>query len=144
MCVKTKINTPLHVCSTEQRCDKTRELTPFVRGKRRLCIKKVPWLKLFNPFSISRKLPANGGLLLYFHNSVAVGRGLHALQPLAQMAVSARAFRTVAHVRVYDTVVFCIVFGKNFNIMSAFAVRQSSTCRKKSILARVIFDAKSG
>ena len=60
MCVKTKINTPLHVCSTEQRCDKTRELTPFVRGKRRLCIKKVPRLKLFNPFSISRKLPANG------------------------------------------------------------------------------------
>ena len=92
MCVKTKINTPLHVCSTEQRCDKTRDLSPFVRGKRRLCIKKVPWQKLFNVFSINRKLPANGGLLLRFHNSVAVGRGLHALQPLAQMAVSARAF----------------------------------------------------
>jgi len=73
-----------------------------------------------------------------------VGRGQHAMQPLAQMAVSARAFRTVAHVRICDTVFFCIVFGKNFNIMSAFLVRQSSTCRKKSILARVVFDAKSG
>lgn len=41
------------------------------------------------------KQSANGGLLLRFYNSVAVGRGLHALQPLAQMAVSARAFRTV-------------------------------------------------
>ena len=54
------------------------------------------------------KLSANGGLLLHFHNSVAVGRGLHALQPLAQMAVSARAFRTVAHVRVCDKVVFFV------------------------------------
>ena len=114
MGVKTKINTPLHVCSTEQRYDKTRELTPFVRGKRRLCIKKVPWLKLFNPFSISRKLPANGRLLLHFHNSVAVGCGLHALQPLAQMAVSARAFRTVAHVRVCDKVVFLYSFRQEY------------------------------
>ena len=105
---------------------------------------KIPWLKLFNPFFHKPKLSANGGLLLHFHNSVAVGRGQYALQPFAQMAVSAHTFRTVAHVRVCDTVVFCIVFGKNFNIMSAFAVRQSSTCRKKSILARVIFDAKSG
>ena len=75
---------------------------------------KVPWLKLFNPFSISRKLPANGRLLLHFHNSVAVGCGLHALQPLAQMAVSARAFRTVAHVRVCDKVVFLYSFRQEF------------------------------
>ena len=75
---------------------------------------KVPWLKLFNPFSISLKLPANGGLILRYHNSVAVGRGLHALQPLAQMAVSARAFRTVAHVRVCDKVVFLYSFRQEF------------------------------
>ena len=60
------------------------------------------------------KLPANGGLLLHFHNSVAVGRGQHAMQPLAQMAISARAFRTVAHVRVCDKVVFLYSFRQEF------------------------------
>ncbi len=53
-------------------------------------------------------------LFLRFYNSVAVGRGLHALQPLAQMAVSARAFRTVAHVRVCDTVVLLYSFRQEF------------------------------
>lgn len=101
---------------------------------------KVPWQKLFNPFSISRKLSANGGLLLRFHNSVAVGRGLHALQPLAQMAVSARAFSYRLPTCVFAIqLFFCIVFGKNFNIMSAFPVRQSSTCRKKKRFSRGLF-----
>lgn len=60
------------------------------------------------------KLSANGWLLLHFHNSVAVGRGLHALQPFAQMAVSAHTFRTVAHVRFCDTVVLLYSFRQEF------------------------------
>ena len=39
---------------------------------------------------------------------------------------------------------FCTIFGLFFNIMSAFFAHQSPTRRKKSILARVGFDAKRG
>ena len=39
---------------------------------------------------------------------------------------------------------FCTIFGLFFNIMSAFFAHQSPTRRKKSILARVCFDAKRG
>lgn len=39
---------------------------------------------------------------------------------------------------------FCTIFSQIFNIMSAFFAHQSSTRRKKAILARVCFDAKRG
>lgn len=39
---------------------------------------------------------------------------------------------------------FCTIFGLFFNIMSAFFAHQSSTRRKKAILARGCFDAKRG
>jgi hypothetical protein len=39
---------------------------------------------------------------------------------------------------------FCTIFGLFFNIMGAFFAHQSPTRRKKSILARVCFDAKRG
>ena len=39
---------------------------------------------------------------------------------------------------------FCTIFSLIFNIMSAFFVHQSPTRRKKSILARICFDAKRG
>ena len=39
---------------------------------------------------------------------------------------------------------FCLLFSKKFNIMSAHFIHQSPPCRKKSILAKVCFDAKRG
>ena len=39
---------------------------------------------------------------------------------------------------------FCTIFRLIFNIMNAFFAHQSPTRRKKSILARVCFDAKRG
>ena len=39
---------------------------------------------------------------------------------------------------------FCLVFSKKFNIMSAFLFTNRPPCRKKSILAKVCFDAKRG
>ena len=51
----------------------------------------------------------------------------NAWQPLALAAVSARAFRAVTHGRICGITAFCLVFGKNFNIMSALSVNQSPT-----------------
>ena len=45
-------------------------------------------------------------LLLPFHDAVSVGRWLHALQPLTLAVVIVRAFRAVAHARIYGTIVF--------------------------------------
>jgi|GEM_PF-1051988 len=38
----------------------------------------------------------------------------------------------------------CNLFSKNFNIMSALFATNRSPCRKKSILAKVCFDANKG
>ena len=40
------------------------------------------------------------------HDVVSVGREQHVLQPLALAAVSVRAFRAVAHVRVHSKIIF--------------------------------------
>ena len=45
---------------------------------------------------------------------------------------------------VYTEQWFCLVFSKKFNIMSAFLATNRSPYRKKSILAKVGFDAKRG
>ena len=44
--------------------------------------------------------------ILRLHDAVAVGREQHALQPLTLAAAGVRAFRAVAHARVYHTIVF--------------------------------------
>ena len=46
-------------------------------------------------------LAANGRLLLRLHDVVSVGRGQHALQPLALAVASARVLCAVAHSRVH-------------------------------------------
>ena len=79
-----------------------------------------------------------------FHDVVSVGREQHALQSLALVVVSARVLCAAAHSRVYAAQLFCLIFGKNFNIMSAFLSTNRSPCRKKSILAEVCFGAKRG
>ncbi len=78
------------------------------------------------------------------HDVVSVGREQHVLQPFALAAVSVRAFRTVAHVRVHSKIVFCMVFGNDFNTMSALLGHNRSACRKNSILVKVCFHAKRG
>ena len=85
---------------------------------------------------------ANGRLLLRLHDAVTVVRAQHALQPLALVVANLHVFRAVAHSRVFTMCWFCLIFGKNFNIMSVLFVHQRPLCRKKSILAKVCFDAK--
>ena len=87
---------------------------------------------------------ADGRLLLRLHDAVIVVREQPAPQPLALVVANLHVFRAVAHLRVFTIRWFCLIFSKNFNIMSAFFVHQRPPCRKKSILAKVCFDAKSG
>ena len=71
---------------------------------------------------------------------------MYALQLSALAVVSVRAFRTVAHAREHGIIIFfvCLVFSKKFNILSALFVPNRSPSRKKTILAKVCFDAKGG
>ena len=70
---------------------------------------------------------------------------MYTLQLPALAVVSVRAFRIVDHALVRDIIVFlCLVFRKKFNILSALFVPNRSPSRKKSILAKVCFDAKGG
>ena len=89
-------------------------------------------------------LAANGRLLLRVHGVVSVGRGQHALQPLALALASARVLCAVAHSRVHAAQPFCLTFGKNFNIMSAFFVHQSFTLPQKIDSRGGLFWCKKG
>ena len=61
----------------------------------------------------------------------------NAWQPLALTRVSLHFFHFIAHSRVYGTTAFCLIFGKNFNIMSGLSVHQLPT------LAQII-DSREG
>ena|GEM_PF-2229580 len=52
---------------------------------------------------------------------------LDALQSLAQAVVSAYVLCAVAYARVCGIIAFCLVFGEDFNILSALFVHQSPT-----------------
>ena len=60
---------------------------------------------------------------------------------LALVVVIVHAFRPVV-IRLYVGHLFCLVFSKKFNIMSAFSVIKRTPCRKKSILAKVVLMQK--
>ena len=49
---------------------------------------------------------------------------------LRRLIVSIRVFSAVAHARVYS-IIFCLVFSKKFNIMSALSAHQSLTLPQK-------------
>ena len=111
---------------------KNLKFCPICVWKTWLCIKQRPGGSHPIRSLQARKLAANGRLLLHFHDAASVGRGLHALQPLALAIVSVRALGVVEHARVRSAIVFCLVFGKKFNIMSAIFVHQSLTLPQKN------------
>ena len=57
-----------------------------------------------------------GRLLLHFHDTVAVGCWLHALQPLTLAVVSVHAFCAVAHARVRGIIVFVQFLVENLTL----------------------------
>ena len=81
---------------------------------------------------------------LRLYDAVSVGRGLNAQQLFALAVVSVHAFHRRCLCMRAQRNLFCLVFGKKFNIMSAVFANNRPSCRKKSILAKVCFDAKSG
>ena len=118
---------PAHVRSTEQRYNEIWNSASFVCGKTWLCLKKWPDGSHSKHSLQARKLAVNGRLLLRLHDTVFVGHEQHALQPLVLAVVSEGVFCDVAHARVCNRIVFCLVFGVDFNIMSALFVHQLPT-----------------
>ena len=69
---------------------------------------------------------------------------MYAQQQLALAAVGVRVFHVVADVRVCATFVFCLDFGKNFNIMNALSDNQSPTLPQKIDSRGGLFWCKNG
>ena len=79
---------------------------------------------------------------LCFHDAVFVSREQHALQPLALVFVSVRVLCAFAHTRVRTTIVLVQFSAKNLTHWQPFLRTNCPPRRKKSILAKVGFDAK--
>ena len=80
--------------------------------------------------------------LLYFHDAVFVSREQHALQPLAVVFVSVRVLCAIAHTRVRTTIAHVQFSARNLTHRLPFLRTNRPPRRKKSILAKVGFDAK--
>ena len=79
---------------------------------------------------------------LYFHDAVFVSREQHALQPLALVFVSVRVLCAVAHTRVRTTIDLVQFSAIILTHRLSFLRTNRPPRRKKSILAKVVFDAK--
>ena len=79
---------------------------------------------------------------LRFHDAVFVSREQHALQPLALVFVSVRVLCAVAHTRVRATIVIVQFSVRILTHWLPFLRTNRPPRHKKSILAKVGFDAK--
>ena len=77
-------------------------------------------------------------------DAVSGGRGQNAQQLFALAVVSVHAFHRRCLCMRTKHNLFCLVFSNKFNIMSAVFANNRPPCRKKTILAKVRFDAKWG
>ena len=79
---------------------------------------------------------------LYFHDAVFVSREQHALQPFALVFVSVRVLCAIAHTRVRATIVIVQFSVRILTHWLPFLRTNRPPRHKKSILAKVGFDAK--
>ena len=79
---------------------------------------------------------------LYFHDAVFVSCEQHALQPLALVFVSVRVLCAVAHARVRATIALVQFSARILTHRLPFLRTNRPPRHKKSILAKVGFDAK--
>ena len=116
------------------------------------------WLLMADDFCISSRwflyfqqmisvFPADGFCvssrwLLCFHDAVFVSREQHALQPLALVFVSVRVLCAVAHTRISTAINLVQFSARNLTHWLPFLRTNRPPRRKKSILAKVGFDAK--
>jgi len=119
------------VRNTEQRYGKSEISALFVCRKTWLRLKKVVWGKPFDVFYIVRNPSVDARLLLRLHDAASVGCELHVRQPLALAVVNIRAFRRRFLFARTRHNLLCLIFNKNFNIMSALFVHQPFTLPQK-------------
>jgi len=79
---------------------------------------------------------------LCFHDAVFVSREQHALQPLALVFVSVRVLCAFAHTRIRTTIAIVQFSARNLTHRLPFLRTNRPPRHKKSILAKVGFDAK--
>ncbi|RKW64113.1 MAG: hypothetical protein D8H98_00270 [Prevotella sp.] len=84
----------------------------------------MAWGKPFDVFYIGRNPSADARLLLRLPDAASVGCELHARQPLALAVVNIRAFRLRFLCACTWHNLRCLIFSKNFNIMSALFAHQ--------------------
>jgi len=85
----------------------------------------------FDVFYIGRNPSANARLLPRLPDAASVGCELHARQPLALAVVNIRTSRLRFLSARTRFNLLCLIFSKDFNIMSALFVHQSFTLPQK-------------
>ena len=76
---------------------------------------KATWRKAFHTSFTSRKQPIAGSLLLHLPDAACVGRGQHALQPLAPRGSKHTCSLYLCSCALTWHSHLCLVFGKKFN-----------------------------
>ena len=129
---KSKMNIPFMLKALGKDVIKSEKICSIFLWKNVVAPQKAAWRKAFHVFSTSRNPSANALFLLRLHAAVAVGCALHAQQPLVLVVVSLPAFRFHCLCACTQPNLFCLVFGTEFNILSALFVRQSFTLPQKN------------
>ena len=131
-------------------CDAKPRETPLIdarntRTKIRLSLKSCPIRlcqnmvvhqkaarrKAFHTSFTSHKLPIDGRLRLHLYDAAYVGRGQHALQPLAPRGSKRTCSPFCCSCALTWYSHLCLVFGKKFNTKSALFVNQPPTLSQK-------------
>ena len=73
--------------------------------------------------------------ILRLHDAVPVGREQHALQPLALAVVGVRAFRAVAHARVYGVPVLVVAHLRHYRLFPALLSRPEARHLTRGVVA---------
>ena len=77
------------------------------------------------------------------HAAFIISREQYALQPLALVVVSACVFRFIAYACMQHNC-FCLVFSKDFNIITALSAHQTPTLPQKFDSLEGLFGCKKG
>ena len=141
---KSKVNIPFMCKALGKAVIKSEKFCCICPSQNLVAPQKAAWRKAFHVFSTSRNPSVKALFHQRLHAAVAVGCELHARQPLVLAVVSLPAFRFHCLCACTQPNLFCLVFGVKFNILSTLFVHQSFTLPKKTILAKVCFDAKRG
>ena len=144
LCGKTKINILLMHKVLDEDTIKTWNIAPNCLWQNVVIFQKATWRKLFHAFSTSWKPGCQWQITSAFP-WCRLGWSW-ATSPTTARAGRCKPTCFLCHcplARVYG-IFFCIVFSGKFNIVSAFLSTNRSLGCKKSILAKVCFDAKRG